>query len=46
MGLTGASAEDTEGEYIRKICETDIVTGKPCKEKYIGNVLKWVDDTE
>ncbi|XP_072035794.1 LOW QUALITY PROTEIN: condensin complex subunit 1-like [Amphiura filiformis] len=28
MGLTGASAEDSEAEYIRKICELDIVTGE------------------
>ncbi|KAJ8021490.1 Condensin complex subunit 1 [Holothuria leucospilota] len=27
MGLTGASAEDAEAEFIRKICETDIVNG-------------------
>lgn len=27
MGLTGATADDVEGEYIRKICEQDIVTG-------------------
>ena len=28
MGLTGASAEDNEAEYIKKICELDIVTGQ------------------
>ncbi|XP_013415078.1 condensin complex subunit 1-like isoform X2 [Lingula anatina] len=28
LGLTGATADDAEAEYIRKICETDIVTGR------------------
>ena len=27
MGVGGAAAEDAEAEYIRKICERDIVTG-------------------
>ncbi|WAR15385.1 CND1-like protein [Mya arenaria] len=27
MGLAGAAAEDAESEYIRKICETEVVTG-------------------
>lgn len=27
MGLAGAAAEDAESEYIRKICECEIVTG-------------------
>ena len=27
MGLAGAAAEDAESEYIRKITETQIVTG-------------------
>ena len=27
LGLTGATADDVETEYIRKICEHDIVTG-------------------
>jgi len=27
MGLAGAAAEDAEAEYIRKITETEIVTG-------------------
>ncbi|KAI8500241.1 meiotic chromosome condensation [Branchiostoma belcheri] len=27
MGLAGASADDAEADYIRKICETEIVTG-------------------
>ncbi|ESO89837.1 hypothetical protein LOTGIDRAFT_61640, partial [Lottia gigantea] len=28
LGLAGAAAEDAEAEYIRRICETDIVTGE------------------
>ncbi|XP_055958438.1 condensin complex subunit 1 isoform X2 [Patella vulgata] len=28
LGLAGAAAEDAEAEYIRKICETDVVTGE------------------
>ncbi|XP_032230454.1 condensin complex subunit 1 [Nematostella vectensis] len=28
MGLTGATADDAEIEYIRKICELEIVTGQ------------------
>ncbi|XP_060069329.1 condensin complex subunit 1-like [Ylistrum balloti] len=28
LGLAGAAAEDAEAEYIRKVCERDIVTGK------------------
>jgi condensin complex subunit 1 len=28
MGLAGASADDTEAEYIRKLCEKDVVIGK------------------
>ena len=28
MGLTGAVADDLEAEYIRSICETDIVNGE------------------
>ncbi|XP_064610959.1 condensin complex subunit 1-like [Liolophura sinensis] len=27
LGLTGAVAEDAEADYIRKICEQDVVTG-------------------
>lgn len=27
MGLAGAMAEDAEAEYIRKLTETDMVTG-------------------
>ncbi|KAL8621609.1 hypothetical protein ACOMHN_036842 [Nucella lapillus] len=27
MGLSGASADDAEAEYIRKLCEKDIVSG-------------------
>ena len=27
LGLMGASAEDTEAELIRKICETELLAG-------------------
>ncbi|KAG1681236.1 Condensin complex subunit 1 [Nymphon striatum] len=27
MGLTGAIADDAEAEYLRKVCDSDIVTG-------------------
>lgn len=27
LGLIGASAEDTEAELIRKICETELLAG-------------------
>lgn len=29
LGLIGATAEDTEAELIRKICETELLAGKP-----------------
>ena len=28
LGLAGASADDAEAEYIRKLCEKDLVTGQ------------------
>jgi hypothetical protein len=28
MGVVGAAADDQEAEYIRNICENDIVTGE------------------
>lgn len=28
LGLTGASAEDTEAEFIRKICEAELLAGE------------------
>ena len=28
MGLAGATAEDAEGEFIKRICDTGIVTGE------------------
>lgn len=31
MGLTGATAEDAEAEYIKKICDHEIVTGEAGK---------------
>lgn len=31
LGLIGASAEDTEAELIRKICETELLAGKKKK---------------
>ena len=32
MGLTGATAEDAEAEYIKKICDHEIVTGMTNKQ--------------
>uniref|UniRef100_A0AAY4AS54 Condensin complex subunit 1 n=1 Tax=Denticeps clupeoides TaxID=299321 RepID=A0AAY4AS54_9TELE len=32
LGLTGASAEDTEAELIRKICETELLSGELFQE--------------
>lgn len=34
LGLIGASAEDTEAELIRKICETELLAGKKKKKKF------------
>lgn len=31
LGLIGASAEDTEAELIRKICETELLAGMKTK---------------
>lgn len=28
LGLVGASAEDTEAEFIRKVCETELLAGE------------------
>lgn len=28
LGLIGASAEDTEAELIRRICDTELLAGK------------------
>ena len=28
MGVGGAAAEDAEAEFIRNVCEKDVVTGK------------------
>ena len=36
MGLAGASADDAEAEYIRKLCEKDIVSGQ---SQTVGSVL-------
>jgi len=33
LGLTGASADDIESEYVRKICEHEIVTGNTLLSK-------------
>lgn len=35
LGLTGASAEDTEAEFIRKICETELLAGESCASLYL-----------
>ncbi|KAL4220856.1 meiotic chromosome condensation [Mactra antiquata] len=41
MGLAGAAAEDAESEYIRKICEKEIVTGTTLLAAF-GPLLKAV----
>lgn len=30
MGLVGATADDTEAELIRSICEMELLDGKNC----------------
>ncbi|XP_053379231.1 condensin complex subunit 1-like [Mercenaria mercenaria] len=50
MGLAGAAAEDAESEYIRKICECEVVTGNtllaafgPLLEAVCSNHQKYPD---
>ncbi|KAJ7379614.1 meiotic chromosome condensation [Desmophyllum pertusum] len=50
LGLTGASADDVETEYVRKICEHEIVTGgtllatlRPLLVCVCGNPVKYSD---
>ncbi|XP_053154023.1 condensin complex subunit 1 isoform X2 [Hemicordylus capensis] len=40
LGLVGASAEDTEAELIRTICETELLDGKQLLSAFIPLVLK------
>ncbi|XP_077201947.1 condensin complex subunit 1 isoform X2 [Paroedura picta] len=40
LGLTGASAEDTEAELIRGICETELLDGKQLLSAFVPLVLK------
>ncbi|XP_042309788.1 condensin complex subunit 1 isoform X2 [Sceloporus undulatus] len=40
LGLVGASAEDTEAELIRSICETELLDGKQLLSVFIPLVLK------
>ncbi|XP_015276215.1 PREDICTED: condensin complex subunit 1 [Gekko japonicus] len=40
LGLTGASAEDTEAELIRSICETELLDGKQLLSAFVPLVLK------
>ncbi|KAJ6658260.1 hypothetical protein lerEdw1_020532 [Lerista edwardsae] len=40
LGLVGASAEDTEAELIRTICETELLDGKQLLSAFVPLVLK------
>ncbi|XP_053935686.1 condensin complex subunit 1 isoform X2 [Cuculus canorus] len=40
LGLVGASADDTEAELIRSICETELLDGKHLFSAFIPLVLK------
>ncbi|XP_067402039.1 condensin complex subunit 1 isoform X1 [Emydura macquarii macquarii] len=40
LGLVGASADDTEAELIRNICETELLDGKQLLSAFIPLVLK------
>lgn len=39
MGLTGATAEDAEAEYIKKICDHEIVTGMTARQSFLFNPM-------
>ncbi|CAB4020158.1 condensin complex subunit 1-like isoform X1 [Paramuricea clavata] len=39
MGLTGATAEDAEAEYIKKICDHEIVTGGNNLLSLLGSLI-------
>lgn len=38
LGLIGASAEDTEAELIRNICETELLAGKEPNLNTLNNI--------
>ncbi|XP_074839699.1 condensin complex subunit 1 [Carettochelys insculpta] len=40
LGLVGASADDTEAELVRNICETELLDGKQLLSAFIPLVLK------
>ncbi|XP_032069968.1 condensin complex subunit 1 isoform X1 [Thamnophis elegans] len=40
LGLVGASAEDTEMELIRSICETELLDGKQLLSAFVPLILK------
>uniref|UniRef100_A0A6P8PGL9 Condensin complex subunit 1 n=1 Tax=Geotrypetes seraphini TaxID=260995 RepID=A0A6P8PGL9_GEOSA len=40
LGLVGASADDTEAELIRKICETELLDGQQCFSAFVPLILK------
>lgn len=40
MGLVGASAEDTEAELVRKICETELLNAQNLLSVFVPMVLK------
>ncbi|RXM36742.1 Condensin complex subunit 1 [Acipenser ruthenus] len=40
MGLVGASAEDTEAELIRRICETELLSGEQMLSSFVPLILQ------
>lgn len=42
LGLIGASAEDTEAELIRKICETELLAGTQNLFSFIFSCIVYV----
>ncbi|KAM9565485.1 condensin complex subunit 1 isoform 2-T2 [Guaruba guarouba] len=40
LGLTGATADDTEAELIRSVCETELLDGKHLLSAFVPLVLK------
>ncbi|XP_077577834.1 condensin complex subunit 1 [Stigmatopora nigra] len=40
LGLVGASAEDTEAELIRKICETELLAGENLLSEFLPLLVK------
>lgn len=42
LGLVGASAEDTEAEFIRKMCESELLAGKFIKNLNILYIINYL----